>query len=484
MLVFLGRLGYIQLSEKFSHLAKECYGKTVNIFRPVLSILSRHILWGTVLLCLVCLSFFNCRSEKDKQADEKITLQLMVWARARELGNLRTGLAEEFEPRYPNVQVEVVPVPGPNYATKLTTMLAAGLEPDLFMIHDNFLPTAVDNKLLLPLDEFVAKDPELDLADYYPEVVDLCRYNGRLYCMPVGFSVVMLYYNKELFDDAGLEYPDENWTWDDMHEAARKLTIPRGKDGRPPQYGLDGPGKWLDYFMFIWQNGGRVFDEKGKLVMGNPANLDAATEAWQFVEDLTWNDKLTPSLSSAEVLPADPFIAGQIAMVITGTWKNNTLAAMGRDARDGAPAIRWGMAPMPKKKQRATLYFGGSPVISANTEHPEEAYQLLKFFTSDAWQKRVAESARQIPARIDIAESDVFLKLDGIPDDVDMRQALDALPYARRQPNGRETAEILSTWLMDFRDSVAAGEVDNIRQSIKKMQETYDARCPYCSAQR
>jgi ABC-type glycerol-3-phosphate transport system substrate-binding protein len=189
---------------------------------------------------------------------------------------------------------------------------------------------------------------------------------------------------------------------------------------------------------------------------------------------------VVPSISTADVLPADPFLAGRIGIVLIGTWRNSSLF-QNYEATRGNPGqadFRWGVAPLPKQKHRATIYFGGGPVIYSGTRRAREAWEVLKFYTSDEWQEAVAKRGRGVPAKMEIAER-VFLKLPAIPEGEDFSVILRSLEYARPQPSGREVAEIMEGSLRMLCDNVAAGRVPDIRAEILRMQREYDDPNPY-----
>ncbi len=403
---------------------------------------------------------------------ERTTLQYMIWGRENEVRQEREKL-EEFVLDNPDIQVELVQAGGTNYQVKLATMLAGGVAPDIFMVHEAMFPTLAENELILPLDELVATDPDIDLADYYEAVVELGRYDGTLYRLPTGFSTVVLYYNRDMFDAAGLSYPKEDWTWEDMLRTARALTMEEG--GRTVQYGIMGIGPWLTYLMMMWQNGGEAFDEDGHLAIGRPEYLEANAEALQFCADLQLRWGVHPSEAALETLPANPFVARRVAMSLSGTWLNAQIR--------GRSDFRWGIAHPPRRGRRASLVFGGSPVIYRRTEHPEAAWRLLKAMAGERWQHRIASEARSLPAHRAVVED---LRIPGIPDDVDLSPIFDVVGYARTQPVGPQVSEWMEQPISDLRDRVLLGSVreERIREELARMQERFDRNCPHCSTPR
>lgn len=405
-------------------------------------------------------------------AEERTTIQYMIWGRENEVRREREKL-EEFVARNPDVQVELVQAGGTNYQVKLATMLAGGVAPDVFMVHEAMFPTLAENELILPLDDLVTADPDVHLEDFFESVVDLCRYEERLYQLPVGFNTVVLYYNKDMFDEAGLSYPTRGWGWDDVLRTAKALTITEGN--RTVQYGVMGVGPWLTYLMMMWQNGGEVFDEQDHLVIGKPEYIDANTEALQFCADLQLEWEVHPSEAALETLPANPFVAERVAMNLSGTWLNAQIR--------GRSEFRWGIAHPPEREEKASLVFGGSPVIYRRTEHPDEAWRLLKAMIGEDWQRRIAREARNLPAKKSVAEG---LRIPGIPKHIDLSPIFEVVTYAQPQPVGPQIAEWMEQPISDLRDRVLLGSVEGeeIRDQLERMQERFDLNCPYCSTPR
>jgi multiple sugar transport system substrate-binding protein len=426
----------------------------------------------------------GCR-EKTARKDEqgRTILRYLMWGRETELRNMLTGI-EQFERANPDLRVVLQSMSSRMYQAKLATMLAGDVAPDVFMVHRTFLPTVVKHRLGMPLDDWVAQDEKVDLDDFFPRAVQMCRIDGELYMIPVSMSTVMLYYNKEHFDQAGLDYPDETWRWADLLSAAKALTV-FGPEGRVQRFGLEGPNRWITYMFFIWQNGGRIFDESGHCVIGREEYIDANVEALEFIRDMQQVHQVIPSASQSEVLPANPFLAGKTSMTISGTWLNNQILSTTRAARQrGSEVIDWGIAPIPYQKQRATFLSASCPIIYAGSPSPEAAWRLIRYFAQTDWQKSLPADGRSIPGRKDVAYSDAYLKQEGIPADVDLSQCLDQIQYGRPIPGGPEAAELIDNDLRFLMEDIFSGRLEDIRSGLVALQEKVDSDCPYCSGRR
>ena len=200
--------------------------------------------------------------------------------------------------------------------------------------------------------------------------------------MPKDVDTVALWYNKTLFDEAGLEYPTADWTWDDVTEAAKKLTKDDGS-----QYGLAmGNGSNQDgYYNMVYDNGGYIInDDKTQSGWDDPKTI----EAMQTMEG--WiNDGVMPSLETMSENGNDVlFESGKVAMITQGSW----MLAAYRD--NEYTAANCDCVELPKSAttgRRASIYNGLGWAASATTEHPDEAWQLIEYLGSKEAQEKQAE---------------------------------------------------------------------------------------------
>jgi multiple sugar transport system substrate-binding protein len=303
---------------------------------------------------------------------------------------------------------------------KLQTMVAAGNPPDVMSIHGAFFTPLAARAALLDLDPLIEGDPSFDLGDFYPELVDLCRHESKLYSLPRYTSVYVLFYNKDLFDAAGLAYPDETWAWDDYLTAAQQLTA---LDVAPEKRRY---GSVIDFwgariYPWIWSSGGEILDRDGvRCLLDEPE----AQEALQFLVDLRhkW-DVCPPTTMADRRLNIQMFVNGQVAMFQTGAWDIQQMKQ--------AEALRWDIAPLPENRDRATLLGMENYAIAAGTKHPQEAWELFKFLLGPDAQERMAAELEKQPSRQSVANGPYLAQDAGY----DRRVFVDALSYARQAPN-------------------------------------------------
>jgi len=373
---------------------------------------------GKIILLLGLVIFAGCSKPTTQTPSEPVSITLFTWTKPEEM-QVNQALVEEFMRAHPGINVELINEPGRRAMDKLQAMIAARTAPDVMSIHGAYFVPLADKGALLDLGPYVSRK-DFDLPDFYPQLVDLCRWKGKLYSLPRYTSVYVLFYNKDLFDAAGLKYPDESWTWETYLAAAKKLTLPRRAAGSQ-QFGALIQFWGARLYPWLWANGGDLLSPDRKRCT---INSPECQEALQFLVDLRYKWKVTPGTS-----PANPdqdlamFASGRIGMMMTGAWDIQML--------HNVPGLHWEVGPLPKKKVRASLLGMENYAISATTQHPEEAWQLFAFLLGKQAQAVMAEKLEKQPSRQSVA-NDAYLKAKV---SYNRKVFVDALSYAHIAPN-------------------------------------------------
>jgi ABC-type glycerol-3-phosphate transport system substrate-binding protein len=206
--------------------------------------------------------------------------------------------------------------------------------------------------------------------------------SGRLYAIPLDFTPMVIYYNKTLFDDAGVPYPTDGWTWDDFLAAAKALTImPDGAD-RPTQYGFNFINWMPAWILWLWTNNADVLDESGRRATG-AFDAPRSIEAIHFIVNLMTKHHVAPTLTESSAAGVDLFRAGRAAMDLKGHW-------MMIDYR--ADGIDFGVVSLPTNTgEPVTAVYAAGLAITEKARHPGLAWEYVKFMTSKRVQiRRVA----------------------------------------------------------------------------------------------
>ena len=223
-----------------------------------------------------------------------------IWGDPAELAN-QIALVEAFEAKHPDIDVEVTVSDWDAYWTGLQTGIAGGDAPDVFAMDGPLFPDYQSRDVLLDLAPYIERDgfDLTALAD--AGVAHFTTADGGQYGLPRDLNVVALYYNKAMFDAAGIPYPDETWTWDTLVEVGKQLTLDADGDGQPEQWGFytettDMENYWSE---LVWQNGGDIVsDDRTQTLLGS----DEAVGGLQFLQDLIWTHKIMPP---ADIVAAD-----------------------------------------------------------------------------------------------------------------------------------------------------------------------------------
>jgi multiple sugar transport system substrate-binding protein len=306
---------------------------------------------------------------------EKIKLSYMSWKNETEMTNIKK-IADTFMKEHPNVEVDLQPVPYNEYLSKLNTLMAADQAPDVF-----YLPEFMDI-------DWGKKGVALDLAPYLQssdlnnKLINQIVYRDgdKVWAIANGVGTLLMYYNKKLFQDAGIEPPSKDplhpWTWDQFIAANKKLTT--DQSGKHPGeqgfnanatkvFGTLPPTHWLSLMPLLYSNGARFATPDG---MSLALNSPEAKQVLQSVADLSLVHKVAPSPIAVKSLPGatQMFKNNQLAMAIDGNWTLPDYVKQGIDI---------GVAPLPMFKEPKDIVWNSGYMVSKKSKHPEEAVQLL-----------------------------------------------------------------------------------------------------------
>jgi multiple sugar transport system substrate-binding protein len=295
-------------------------------------------------------------------------------------------IVSKYQAAHPDVKIEIQHAPWSGYFTRLDAQLAAGAGPDVFFITN--VPSYASRGALAPLDDLI-KASNFPIDEYVPSSLLTHSYEGKLYSIPRDSAPSALYYNSDAFDAAGVAYPNADWKWADLRDAAIKLTTNEG--GRITRYGLALESN--DWATWVQQNGGKVFDDPLKpttFLLAEPA----AVEAIQYIGDLINKDKVTPNFLEAEQAggTAQLFSSGQAAMVITNPSRLGTFADV---------PFKWAVANLPAGPTgiHSNRTGGAGFAINANSKNPEAAWAFLQYLAGPEGQSIFAGAkAAAVPA--------------------------------------------------------------------------------------
>src|SRR5512141_50655 len=352
-------------------------------------------------------------------SNEPVTISMMMWGDPAEL-EVWNQIVADFHQAKPNITVKVEVSDWDSYWTKLKTLLAGGTPPDVFAMDAPLYLDYQSRGVLLNLQPYLDKNPDL-LKGVYPQTLEAYKTPDGMYGLPRDFQTIVLFYNKDMFDAAGVEYPTADWTYDDLLTAAKKLTIDKDKDGKIDQYGI-----WTDTWdmeLFwseaIWANGGEIISpDHTKTLIGE----GGARDAWAYVDSL-YKAGVMPTPTASGEFGGDLFQSGMAAMTTIGHWAVPGYVQAG---------INFDVVPMPKGPAgQATSVNSAGFVISKDSKNADAAFEFIKFALGEAGQTKLAQLGFAIPVRKSVAESDAYLKQPG---DLNQKVFLDSVAFAHMKP--------------------------------------------------
>lgn len=329
-------------------------------------------------------------------SENKIQLVYQDW-RTEWFPPMVQQMLEQYHLDHPDVRVFYVPDPV-DVEERLLADMKAGVAPDVFAACCSFYPILAQEDQTLDLRPFVEKDLDQETIDDWDRVQyeALFTRDGRQYGLPKYHGALALYYNKDYFDDYGVEYPDGTWDHDDYLEAMKRLTHDRDGDGEIDLWGSIMDVSWDRIQMHVNGWGGHFVDPQDatRCLLGEPEAL----EGMEWIRARIWDDRVMAGpLDVQNVGPSQAFAAGKVAMAEDGSWALKDVLSMAD--------FRVGVAPFPAGPvRRVTLATTDGFGIYKRTRYPQDAWELIKFLISKEYGRAMAEANFLQPARASLVQ--------------------------------------------------------------------------------
>ncbi len=327
---------------------------------------------------------------------DKVRLRVVFWAGIEEQKAEQKNISEFME-QNPEIQVSLESIPD-NYLEKLVTAFAAGKPPDVLLLDSVIIPKFLEADVLLDMRQHLEKSPQFDERVYFPEVFNIAVRDGKTYALPKDFTSMVVYYNRRIFDEAGVAYPRSGWTWDDFLATAKSLTRVTGNP-QTDRYGfLVTPYAYQNIF-WLWQNGGDILSPDGTRAVGY---LDSpeSIEAVKFYTELVTKHKVAPDPTTRLALGGEIFQTGKVGMVVSGHWWIPSL----KESRTKDFSLEnIGVVGLPRRRAQVTTIYESGWAVAKLTKHPSEAVRLALYLSQAEAQRRRAEIGLAIPAVISVA---------------------------------------------------------------------------------
>jgi multiple sugar transport system substrate-binding protein len=332
-------------------------------------------------------------------------------------------VAKGFEQENPAVKINTIAVPSqPDHLMKLTTAFAAGDPPDVWVIDYRRYGLLQNAGVIEPVEPYLEQSTVIKATDFYNKPLQPFTVNGKLQCIPMNMSSLEVYYNKDLFDRAGVPYPKAGWTWDEFLQDAIAITKLSTPDEKIYGVGID--PQLIRLAPFVWQNGGDIVDD---LVHPTRLTLDTpeAKEAFQWFVDL----QVKHHVVSSQVENASEQDQTRFMFNTLGMWLLS---------RRVVPALRtsqgftWDVAPLPQREVAASILHTDAYCIAAASKNKDLAWRFVEYANGPVGQVIAAKTGRTVPSLRSVAESPIYLEADKPP--ASSKVFLDAGPILRATP--------------------------------------------------
>lgn len=304
---------------------------------------------------------------------------------------------EAFMQDHPDIKVNMLTI-ADDYETKLQTSIVGNKAPDVIQVAENGMGFASKGAFVNLNDRVAAAG--LDTEKMWGNVTDEYTYNGELFALPDRGGCTIMYYNKDLFDEAGVAYPTTDWTLDDYFSAIEKITADTDGDGENDRWGTTSTHYQAIWGYMLQANGGNIIKD-GEVVINSPQNLEMITR----YNDAYQNGWIVPyeELEQANSGGDAYFQQGRLGMNLTGMW-----CIKGYSEEEG---LNFGITTVPKGMQDAGWPMGSALAISSQSspEKQEAAWTFIQYMTSYDAQQMLGQGLPDCPASLEVLASDDFI---------------------------------------------------------------------------
>ncbi|ALS79577.1 ABC transporter substrate-binding protein [Planococcus kocurii] len=336
----------------------------------------------TLVLAMLLSACSSSESSDGKNEDGKVTLRFATWDVGEDV-ELQEKLIDQFNAENTDINV-VLEAYGGDYDTKITAGIGAKDAPDVMYMWN--YPQYKD--ALEPLDPYIEERDKEYKENFYEALWNYNSINEDVYGLPVGYTTHVVYYNKDLFDKAGLAYPKAGWTWDEFQEASKKLT---NKGDKTTGFAFPGKPDPYDFEMYLWGNGASYVDDKG--------NLDGSLNSPESIEtfDMFYNMLKEEVAITSESWGDTEMKSGKVGMIINGAWYLSAFEEAG---------INYGVVEIPSfgDKPSASIVSSSGVAMSKDSEHKEEAFRFMEFWTGEQANKE--RLSFELPVLKSVVESE------------------------------------------------------------------------------
>lgn len=339
------------------------------------------------VICMLMLSVTTilggCGSKDDGSDGGKTKIRFATWDVAEDVDK-QQDLVDKFNEEHDDIEVTLEAY-GSDFDTKISAGMGSGDTPDVMYMWN--YPAYYDG--LEPLDDYISEEGEEYKSNFYDTLWAYNTMDGSIYGIPVGFTTHCLFYNKDIFAEAGVEEPTADWTWDDLQAAAKTISEKTDAKGFSFQMKPDP----YDFEMHLWSNGTAYCSEDG--TMDGNINSDASKEVFQMFQDMEEEGYAIATEGDG----TDEFRAGNSAMYVYGSWSINTLN------EDG---LNYGVTTIPAfadaGQDSVSILSSSGLSMSKDSKNKDAAWEFIKYWTNEECNK--ARIGTELPVLNSVVESE------------------------------------------------------------------------------
>jgi len=320
---------------------------------------------------------FAIKKNPINQESEIISISFATWD-STEKDILRADkIIEAFEKDNPKIKIKYEFYTFDNYNQAIITHFITGDPPDVFLANAMYIATFIDKGIVLPLDGYL-EEMKINKNDYYSNTISSFTRNNKLYAIPKDFSPMALFYNKNLFQQAGINHLERIKSWKDIYNIAKKITCDTNSDGIIDQYGISIDKWFYTLCPYIWSFGGEIISEDFSKTEGY-LNSDKTVEAIEFYNKmLSEKIALKPSIAHSMGDPINLFCNNKIGMILDGHWALDTMSSYLNSNK-----IDVGILELPMTNGMPNVIYPVGVGVVSKTKYPREAVKFAKWLCEE-----------------------------------------------------------------------------------------------------
>lgn len=348
---------------------------------------------------------------------DKIKITVTRWGEILE-NDAEKMMVDKFNAENDEIEIVYDVVPGDGYGDRLTTSFSSGEGYDIFASGEGDFYKWVGTSLAAPIDDLMAADGDWT-KDFNESILEMGRIQGKQYYIVRDYNPICLWYNKDVFDKNGVDYPTNDWNWDDLEAAAKKLTV-KGAGDTYESFGFNAQSWEYASLSYLLSNGIDIMNEDGTKVEGYLNSPELAKVLTKYIGYSEGDERISPNQADFDAFgdASAMLIDGTLAMTLKGGWAKTNMEASG---------VNYGTAVVPGSHE--SYLCASAYAVSTRCKNPEAAWEVIKALTGP----ECTELRTQYSAALPTIDS----QLEGMKDSLEERNIglIDQLSFAV-QPAG------------------------------------------------